>query len=467
MKKITAICVLMTFSMFSCSDAKSQNKSEQLRTNNNFAKSDSETMDNFNSGEDIILTMPIMAEHQFFFGERDLVKEFNDADNGYKIVLKDYAKDFDTSSGEGISHDSALDYDREQVLDIMKGGIIDIIPNSFFDPGKFNILAEKGAYADLSSFIDNDDEIHRDELFDTVLEACEINNELKYMPLSFSINTIFGNKKYVGDKENWTFDEMKDLWEKMPDGSTINGHTTKDYVYYALLRGNIDSFIDYDKAECHFNSDEFVDMLDFLNSFDCSNGYKEDIDYSNAEFLRSSAIYGFRQYHQFFYNISADEMTFVGYPSDNNCGSFFDIGNSQIAISATSSPEKQQGAWEFIRMLVSYDCQYGNGFSGAMFNNSEFALPINRKAFDDMGKELYNHEKTSGDNAEEDYLTKAEYDRLVELIEKTKKVNIKMEEDIFEIINDEIFALFNNEKTSKEVANHIQDRVQLLINERV
>ena len=123
-------------------------------------------------------------------------------------------------------------------------------------------------------------------------------------------------------------------------------------------------------------------------------------------------------------------------------------------------------------MLLSYDCQYDNSFSGALNNNSEFAFPINIKAFEDMGKGLYNNktssssEINSGDDVVE-YLTKAEYDRLVELIKETKKVNISIEEDIFEIINDEVFALFNDEKTSKEVANNIQDRVQLLINERV
>ena len=42
-----------------------------------------------------------------------------------------------------------------------------------------------------------------------------------------------------------------------------------------------------------------------------------------------------------------------------------------------------------------------------------------------------------------------------------------MEDDILEIINDEIFAMFRNEKTSDQIAANIQNRVQILISERI
>ena len=147
--------------------------------------------------------------------------------------------------------------------------------------------------------------------------------------------------------------------------------------------------------------------------------------------------------------------------------------NDQVAVSATSVPEKQKGAWEFIRMLVSYECQYGNGFSGMLGNNSEFALPINKKAFEDMGRDQYSHEgekvidEFTGQEIFNGYLTKSEYQKLVDFIPTTKKVNIGTERDIYEIINDEIFAFFAGEKTSKEVAENIQNRVELLLNEKI
>lgn len=473
MKKTLALCLMTIFSLFSCSNSKTASESgkttsETLNSKGN--TSQSAVNEDNSTGEDIILTMPIMVDHHFYFGTRDLVQEFNDADNGYKIVLKDYAEGLNM---ENISENTDWDnYNLDLTLDIMKGEKLDIIPNIFTDPGKFHILTEKGAFADLNPFIDNDENLDRSELFDEVLRACEINDELRYMPISFSIDTLAGCSKYVGTKENWTFEEMKEHWEKMPEGSTINGHTTEDYVYYALLRGNISSFIDYDNAECHFDSDKFIKILDFIDSFEDITGFKQEINGTSEEFVSEINISGFKRYHQMFWRYPADEITFIGYPSDDGYGSLFNIGNDQVAVSATSSYEKQKGAWEFIRMLVSYDCQYGNGFTGAIGDDGEFALPINKRAFEDMGENQYSHEgearvdEFTGQEIPGIYLTKAEYEKLFDFIPTIQKINIKTEDDIYNIIEDEIFALFNKERTSKEVSDNIQNRVQLLVSER-
>ena len=472
MKKIIAITIMTVFSLFSCNDSKTS-----ITSNKEIDHSEApiETEDLSNSpGDDIVLTMGIMVEHPFYLNGRDLVEEFNDKDNGYKIVLKDYAEGFDPTDDFGPPPaDGILDWDRELTLDIMKGEVLDIIPNCFSNQGRFNILAEKGAFENLDYFIDNDDKITKGELFENVLQACEINNELRFMPLSFSIDTLLGNKKYVGTKTSWTFDEMKEYWEKAPEGSTISGHRNEDYVYYTLLRGILSSFIDYDKAECHFDSDEFINILDFLDSFDDYNGYKEEIDYNSPIFLRNCVIYGFKEFHSEFYKTSFDDINFIGYPSNNKSGSYFGSPLNQVAISALSSAEKQKGAWEFIRMLISYDCQYNNGFSKDKNIKSEYAFPINKKAFEDMGKDQYSKADEElnapflNDESENRYLTKKEYDRIVDIIKNTQKLNIDLEDDIFEIINDEILAMFRKEKSSNEIAANIQNRVQLLISERV
>ena len=164
----------------------------------------------------------------------------------------------------------------------------------------------------------------------------------------------------------------------------------------------------------------------------------------------------------------AEEITFVGYPSDDGCGSFFNIMNDQVAVSATSSPEKQKGAWEFIRMLVSYECQYGNGFSGMLGNNSEFALPINKKAFEDMGRDQYSHEdekvidEFAGQEISDIYLTKSEYQKLFDFIRTIKKVNIGTERDIYEIINDEIFAFLQAKRLQRKLPKTYKTELSFL-----
>ena len=140
---------------------------------------------------------------------------------------------------------------------------------------------------------------------------------------------------------------MKEHWKKAPEGSTISGHRTKNYVYYTLLRGILSSFIDYDKAECHYDSDEFIHILDFLDSFDDYTDTKEEIDFMSPAFLNNCIIDGFKSFHSLFYSTSVDDINFIGYPSNDKSGSYFGGPLNQVAICASSSAEKQKGAWMY------------------------------------------------------------------------------------------------------------------------
>lgn len=463
MKKIIAISTFMALSLFSCNDSKTPVAPEISQETTQSA----EPVEVKHSGEDIVLTMAVTGGNPYVINGNDIVQEFNDADNGYKIVLKDYAEGINTNI---VNTDETMsNYNMRIFTDISEGGNVDIIPCIFTDKGKFYNLAQKGAFQDLNTFLDEDDEINHDTLIDNVLQACIIEDKLCYMPLSFSINTLAGPSKYVGNKENWTFEEMKEHWDKMPEGSTINWDTKKDTAYRVLLRGCLSSFIDYDNAECHFDSDEFVNMLTFVNSFDDPVAYKDDMFYNTPLFLFEESIYSFRKFHNNLYreNYQTDEpITYVGYPTSDNSGTFVDTTSGMVAISAFSSDEKKKGAWEFISMLVSYENQYQSASS------DDNGFPINKKAFEDMGRDQYIHENeekmidTVGGKVNEGFLSKAEYDKLVELINNAKNVSIGIEDDIFDVIEDEIFNMINGQKDPQQTAEDIQNRVQVLVSER-
>ena len=185
-------------------------------------------------------------------------------------------------------------------------------------------------------------------------------------------------------------------------------------------------------------------------------------------------IYGFPNFHYGFIQetYGTDEpVTFVGYPSEDGCGTFINVNEYQIAVSATSSEEKQRGAWEFMKTLVSYECQCDSlYFEGE--KKEEAAFPVNMAAFEKRGADQYENEekpnivKDSEGEIDKGYLTKAEYDRLVDLINSIKKVNNELDNDVFQVIDDEIHSMFAGEKTAEEVADMIQNRVQILVSEK-
>ncbi|MDE5570397.1 MAG: extracellular solute-binding protein [Ruminococcus sp.] len=427
--------------------------------------------------EDIILTMASRGSlARYRLGTENLIDIFNEMDNGYKIITVDYGEYFDGGNEEEA--ELWIDKDQELTIDVIKGGVIDIIPNVFNDSGKYQSLAEKGAFADLNTFIENDSEIDEGMLFSHVLETTEINNQLCYMPLSFSINTLTGKTKYVGSKENWTIDDLKQHWESANGTVNFSYHNTKDYIYYDLLRGCLNSFIDYDNAKCYFDSEEFIELLDFINTFDEPLTYKTEVNYFDDTFIKNVTISGFESYHDAVWNANNDDVTFVGYPSDNGTGAMLDISN-KIAISAASSPEKQQGAWEFIRLLISEEYQSNVThpsdiiINGTTYSFPSCGFPINYEVFQKQGKEQYDNENTdkivemSGiGSLNVGYLKKSEYDRLVDYINNIKVSTSLIESELKSIIEDEIFAVFSGELTSAEAANNIQNRASILVSER-
>ena len=285
-------------------------------------------------------------------------KDYGEATNIYDDSPQNDLSEFYNSTDENLS------------LDIMKENTIDIIPKSaFHNAGRYEELAAKGAFTDLYVFLDNDTEINRSTLFEQVLTAFETDGKLYTMPECFQISTLAGYSKYVGDKENWTFQELMDHWNNMPVEATFDGGTNSDGVYRCILQGYINQFFDLAKGEVYFDSPEFIDALKFCNTFSAPEEYKTDNN-SAEKFLFPVEMMSFENYHMYLLNDRNDEVTFVGYPTSDGCGSFISAGSSEFAISALSSPEVQEGAWKFMRTFLDYDYQY-----------ERYGFPINKKAF--------------------------------------------------------------------------------------
>lgn len=457
MRKISGIILsLMIMTTVSCSEVGTVEQTSEV--------SQQETVeDTTGKREDITITMAVLNGGNGFVTEA--VKDFNNADNGYNIVLKDYMEYYDSSSDTegGATPESFAMIDRQLSLDIMENGIIDIVSdNLFYDNGKYDSLMMQGAFTDLYEFMqaENYDE---NALYKHILELHEINGRLCCMPLFFSVDTIAGQTRYVGDKENWTIDEMIERWNAMPEDSTFNGHTTKDYIYMTVLRSNISSFIDTENHTTNYDSPEFIKILEFINSFDPPEHYKSEMNWNTPHFVMNFPFSSFESFHGSLWNEQNENIKVVGYPSEDESGILIDTSRNKYSICDCSSPEVKQGAWEFLKTLISYDFQY---------KMADYYFPVNCEVFKKKGEEAYskygqeNIISIQGTEYDIGYLSPEEYDKLVSLIDGTKKVNLSIESDITKIIEEELYSMFAGEKTPSETAEIIQSRAGILISER-
>lgn len=453
-------------SITSCNFHENANKSSTSNTSaTSNISSGNQSNKEINSTDDCVIT--IAATNSTIGTYKEKIEEFNSEDNGYKIDLRLYDEFYDSSKDAegGSTLESFAEIDNQIVLDVIKGEGIDIITDvTFTDKGRFNELIKKGAFTDLYPFLDSDDEINRETLLENVLKLNERNGELSTIPLFFSVDTVYGETQYVGEKENWTLDEMIDHWEAMPENSNFNGNNTRDSVYREILMPKLTSFVDIEKGISNFDSLVFLKELEFIDSFPSPEAYKTEPDYSVPNYISKANITSFGKYHDLFFDNYNQpiECTFVGYPSEDGCGAYVSP-NGRFGISANSLPEKQKGAWLFIRRLLEYDYQYEWG---------KYCFPVNNNAFAELGEDEYSKSDeeytytAQGQERTGTYLNYDEYCRLLNYINNIKKMETDIDNSIIKIINDEIILMIWDEKSPEEAATTIQNRVEILVSEK-
>lgn len=428
--------------------------------------------------EDIVLTYA-------YYGEMDsllqsLIDKFNAEGNGYQLVIKDYSDILQYGSPEtrSATEESRTALKIQLYQDIINGEVSIIDSSVLGTPSTFEILKNQGAFVDLYKFMENDPDINRSTLNETVLTLNEIDGKLYNLPTFFGIETMFGEAKYVGIKENWTFDEFVYHWEQMPEGATIAGHKEKEYVFLNFLCNMLYEFVDYKNGTASFNSPKFRSILEFCNDNFVTisdvwiNG---SIDYESPSFVNSLFITGLLP----FYENVKDEHTLVGYPSSNGKGACIDtsIGRN-FAINNVLSEKEQQGAWQFIRkfadieyQLNQYNPTFDDG-NGGFFYQEETGIPINNKAFEEGASQIINGEIYSpiitagGEEIERGLPTQEEYQSLVEYIDTINMLKTHIDDDLKTIITDEIYAYFNGEKTIDETIEIIQNRASIMVSEK-
>lgn len=462
-KRLTLFLAAMVFAMTAC-----QNQSIQNSEQGSISEVTTQQQ------EDVLIRL---AVNKYMGYEVDkAIKEFNALDNGYQIKTVTYDHEHVYNSGNVLRTS-----DMKLQMDIMNGDVVDMVADRAFEEiSRYEILTEKGAFADLNPFLDGDTGRNRSELSAHILELHRTEEKLYQMPMYFNIQTVLGLREHVGTKENWTFEEMLAHWEAMPEGSVFSSNNTKDYVYMALIRSNLSAFVDYENATCSFDSPEFIRMLEFCNSFpETPNAYLGYNPDRMPIFVSEYTFEGFFNYHyrinSHYFPLPNLDYTFVGYPSEDGTGSFIDTVGQRYSICATASPEVQVGAWEFISYMLSEDSQYNHDelykeSSGEAYPNRGF--PMNCSAFERKANELLQHEgepyMVNDSESERDigYLTRAEYDRLVTFIDSLSRMNSHVDRTTWDIIEGEIGGLFSGERTAEEVAKSIQGRVEILISER-
>ena len=413
------------------------------------------------------------------------VKRFNDLDCGYQVELKSYHEHIDKSQSyeDDIGGETITVYTGEQAfdpvalrvqMDVMSGEV-DLVPDYTFEGnlGRFEVLTEKGAFADLYPFMENDPEVNTDTLDTHVLSLHETDGELRCLPLYYTIETAVGDPALVGTKENWTFDDMLSAWESAPAGTTFYGISTRDYVYMNLFRGILGDFVDYDTVSCSFDSPLFLRMLEFCNTFPSPLGYKADPDHTH-DLFQSTTIYGVTNFRS-----AAEGKTLVGYPTEDGTGAFLNAAYNRWGIVRNTTPEKQAGAWAFLRTLATEEAQQvrlpgddGMQEDGVFYGENGF--PVNKAAAERYAAKLIekdeqgipNPQTAQGVEYDAGWLPQEEYERCMAYIQGINRLSTNIDSSLQAIVEEELWRMYADEQTPEKTAENIQSRAEIMVSER-
>jgi len=378
--------------------------------------------------------------------DTNLVTEYNRNNTGHQIVLRNYWEPDDDGIKQAVER---LHYD------ILRGNAPDIISLGDFDNPDYaelnGSLIAQGYLADLYPLLDADPVLGREDFFPLVLKGYEDSSgRLPIIGNRLIISTMLSVDHSI-KQEIWTVDSFLTLMEdniasgmKEPLGSRVTG---TDFLFQMLeLIG--DTFVDFDKGESYFNSDNFIRLLELTKAipqapppdswhdinFQGLTTGKQVIDLARIIFLNGWVVgendYGLPD------SVVLFDFEFIGIPSAS-CG--VHIAEMPEIYGIFDKGDNIEAAWQFVREIL---------LPGATFQEY---VSIRIDSFESM--------LTSSP------LSIAEQDSLRDILHSAT-VQKPLSGTIMMIIEEEITQFFRGTRSAADTARVIQSRASIYISER-
>lgn len=395
---------------------------------------------------------------------RRCVIDFNKSNEKYRITVKEYQSE--------DSEDALIQLNT----DLTSGNSPDIVNLS--QEINLDKYISKGVFEDLYPYMEKSG-IRKEDYLTNVLEAYEEDGKLYAIIPQFIISTAIIKKELAGDATGWTLEELLETAERNNPEEMIV-YADRSSVFRLLIYNNIGEYINWETAECYFDSDAFIQVLEFASKF------PEEYDYESQQDGLSKRIRDGRililensissvQEYQMLKGLFGEDITCIGYPNSNREGNLIRAAWGELAITAKS--KNKEGAWEFIKDFMGEEYQ-----DSLLDEAGSWGFPILKSSLEkqfvqDMTPQYYEDEngnkqessKTSwgyDDFQMEIYAaTQEEIENVREVLENAGGRSTSADEELMQIISEETEAYFKGQKSAKETADIIQNRAKIYVSE--
>ncbi len=394
---------------------------------------------------------------------QNAIIKFNKSNAEYRITIKEYGRE---------DYEAGL---TQLNADLTGSNCPDIIDLSNLT---WSQLRNKGILADLYPYMKKDKAFRMEDYQENIIKAYEADGKLYGILPSFTVSALAGSAAKLEGIDRWNIREMLDFAAKYPEAKLFN--TTAFGVLSIFISADMERFINWETGECSFNSDEFVEMLEYANTFD-----KEYTDWQDPNRVGTHEGLSTGKHillQEYISNISEVQMAealfdgpvkFIGYPTDNKSGIVISSSGSSYAMSARS--KVKDGVWEFFSYLLSDEYQK------TRVDGRSWGLPIKKAYIDELCEKAMEKQYDTDENGEQVEISNTTwgYDdidvsiyasteaQVAQFKDVIKRAEVLQEHDnqMYNIITEETESFFAGQKSAREAADIIQSRIQIYVNE--
>ena len=403
---------------------------------------------------------------------RDLGTEFARFNDGYKVEMREY------------------DVEKDELwTDILAGDSPDLyMPNTHEEIGRYVNL---GATADFAELHEKYGGMSEDDFLPNVVSALKYKGKLYSMSNSFSPNVYIANRDVLSREQVvWNYEEFYGFVAALPDDMYISEHhvlESPQQMFDALCSMNTSDWIDYEKAECYFDTPEFVKLLEFCRDANYVGGYgtnyysvttNEDRKLDAQENLymlgREKALFGLTngllstpvEYISAAagHSMNVSDITLVSMPNSTRRGTI----KVQEEYMVLGSGKCQQGGWEFLNFLMSFDQQTSLANSNTVWHTRKDAFDYTwEKMFTEMNESDIEY-STGIDGYDYSYnihISRDEYDYLKDSVLSCDKF-AGYNRMLTPILSGEFSSFIGGDISAGDCAKRIQNRVSIALSEQ-
>ncbi|MDE7364467.1 MAG: hypothetical protein K2N27_06230 [Ruminococcus sp.] len=333
-------------------------------------------------------------------------------------------------------------------------------------------MINHGTMADLYVFMDEYDNLKRDDFTDMALDGLTVDGKLPAIMERYSIRTAFAKTKFVGsESRDWTAEQAMYFYSTMPENMQfLHVYDDMGVADYMLKLEGLNC-IDMKNNVCDFGG-AFTDLLDFCknNPIMYDTYTAEGVEFpgmDDSELVFKLRIHGFNSsLAQFaYFQMNKEDITFVGYPSENGQGAYVETMDYLFGI--TENCENKELAWDILcRMLKHHKKIEKNA------NDDTIGLPVLKEEMqrDYDRSESYAYSINSEiyvdlESDKKEYVPAEVKEKLYDYIcsiPANPYIHLKLEY----MINEEIEPVILSDRTSENAAEILQSRVSIYLSEK-